>query len=321
MVVKFATYRGLLAPKTCGSSDDYSCEVDVTCLVKKQCDGLHECNITVDDNLFSGDLCPGLSNYLYFEYQCVDTVKPYREPCVHDVSLSYSSLPYKGVVQITTDSGTKNVCWKSLKNQAKDIICRHLGYNGIFSLVNISTPTDAKNATFSGSINCNGEEKYLSQCSITASTGDSCSELSYIQCGSFRPLLEDEQRFPDSSFSASASSEGHSASDARMSSGSSWCAPVSDDKHYLQVDLGRQYDLDFFVTYGDSSGQKWVATYNLEYTVDLVNWKTLSRILQGNKNAYDHAAWGSISVRARALRFIPLTYVGQPCMRVDISGS
>ena len=81
MVVKFATYRGLLAPKTCGLSDDYSCEIDVTCVVKKQCDGLHECSITVDDNLFSGDLCPGLSNYLYFEYQCVDTVKPFNELC------------------------------------------------------------------------------------------------------------------------------------------------------------------------------------------------------------------------------------------------
>ena len=81
MVVKFATYRGLLAPKTCGSSDDYSCEVDVACLVKKQCDGQHECSITVDDNFFSGDRCPGLSNYLYFEYHCVDTVEPYKEPC------------------------------------------------------------------------------------------------------------------------------------------------------------------------------------------------------------------------------------------------
>ena len=81
MVVKFASYRGLLAPNTCGLSDDNSCEVDVTCLVKKQCDGLHECNITVDDNFVSGDLCPGLSNYLYFEYQCVDTVKPYNDLC------------------------------------------------------------------------------------------------------------------------------------------------------------------------------------------------------------------------------------------------
>jgi hypothetical protein len=81
MVVKTASYRGLLGSKTCGLSDDYSCNIDVTCVVKKQCDGLHECNMTVDDNLFSGDLCPRLSNYLYFEYQCVDTVETYKEPC------------------------------------------------------------------------------------------------------------------------------------------------------------------------------------------------------------------------------------------------
>ena len=81
MVVKFASFRGLVAPKLCGLSDDYSCNNDVTCLVKKQCDGLHECNITVDSNLFSPDLCPGLSNYLRFEYQCVNTVEPYKEPC------------------------------------------------------------------------------------------------------------------------------------------------------------------------------------------------------------------------------------------------
>ena len=71
MVVKTASYRGLSGTKTCGLSDDYSCEVDVTCLVKKQCDGQHECNITVNNNLFSDDLCPGLTKYLYFEYQCV----------------------------------------------------------------------------------------------------------------------------------------------------------------------------------------------------------------------------------------------------------
>ena len=70
MVVKTASYRGLPDTKTCGLSDDYSCEVDVTCLVKKQCDGQHECSITVDNNLFSDDLCPGLTKYLYFEYRC-----------------------------------------------------------------------------------------------------------------------------------------------------------------------------------------------------------------------------------------------------------
>ena len=106
----------------------------------------------------------------------------FRVFVVHDLSLSYSFVPYEGVVQITTDNGTKNVCWQSLKNQAKGTVCRHLGYSWLYSLINITTPTDAKDATFSGSINCNGEEKYLSQCSINASASESCSELSYMKC-------------------------------------------------------------------------------------------------------------------------------------------
>ena len=90
MVVKIASYRGLPAAETCGLSDDYSCEVDVTCLVKKQYDGLHECSIAVEDNLFSGDLCPELSNYRYFEYECVNTVKPYKRPCgTHGYNYSF----------------------------------------------------------------------------------------------------------------------------------------------------------------------------------------------------------------------------------------
>ncbi len=106
----------------------------------------------------------------------------FRAFVVRDVSLSYSSVPYKGVVQIITDSGTKNVCWESLKNQAEYVVCRHLGYYRVYSIFNVSIPTNAKDATFSGSINCNGEEKYLSQCSINASASESCSGLSYIGC-------------------------------------------------------------------------------------------------------------------------------------------
>ena len=81
MVVKTASYRGLSDTKTCGLSDDYSCEADVTCLVKKQCDGQHECSITVDNNLFSDDPCPGLTKYLYFEYQCTDTSQTFSSVC------------------------------------------------------------------------------------------------------------------------------------------------------------------------------------------------------------------------------------------------
>ncbi len=98
------------------------------------------------------------------------------------MSLSYSSVPYKGIVQITTDIGKKNVCWQSLNYNAMRTVCRQLGYYRAYSLVNVSTATNAKDTTFYGSISCIGEEKYLSQCSINASASESCSELSYIEC-------------------------------------------------------------------------------------------------------------------------------------------
>ena len=92
------------------------------------------------------------------------------------------------------------------------------------------------------------------------------------------PLLQDEKRFSDSSFSASASVNGHSASDARITSGSSWCAPVSEfnEKHYLQIGLKWLYRVYSLITYGDSTSPKWVAMYSLNYTDDSVNWITIS---------------------------------------------
>ena len=88
-------------------------------------------------------------------------------------------------------------------------------------------------------------------------------------------LLEDKQRFPDTSFTASNSSNDHSASNARISSGSSWCALDSDDNHYLQLDLGRLYVIKKFITFGDSTSPKWVTKYNLHYTKsdDLSKWQ------------------------------------------------
>jgi hypothetical protein len=221
---------------------------------------------------------------------------------VDGVSLKYSTLPNEGFVKILTKyNGTKNVCWQSLKNEAANIVCRQLGYMRMASNVS-KVPPSNQDAIFSGSIECNGGEKYLSQCSITTSN-ESCSEISYIKCKfcterihkpkkaekiknvtfiSYilgficdRPLLEDKRRFPDTAFTASASSGGRSPSDARISSNSSWCAPVSNGKHYLQVDLGRLYVIYNLTTFGDTTSSKWVITYNLNCTVDLRNWKSV----------------------------------------------
>jgi hypothetical protein len=97
-------------------------------------------------------------------------------------------------------------------------------------------------------------------------------------------LLQDTQRFPDLSFSASAATKGHGASHARISSGSSWCAPLSADRHYLQVDFGRHYIIDILLTYGDSNSSRWVTTYDLNVTDDLVHWKANSNSFLVRRN-------------------------------------
>ena len=78
------------------------------------------------------------------------------------VSLSYSSLPNEGFVQIATKySGTKSVCWQSLTNEAANIVCRQLGYTRMASNVS-KVPPSNQDAIFSGSMECNGGEKNLS---------------------------------------------------------------------------------------------------------------------------------------------------------------
>ena len=101
---------------------------------------------------------------------------------VNDVRLSSSSLPNEGFVQIVTKyNGTKSVCWDSLKDKAKDVVCHQLGYKNIESYTNKAPPSSDTNVEmFSGDINCDGTESYLSQCSITSTA--SCSELLYITC-------------------------------------------------------------------------------------------------------------------------------------------
>ena len=98
------------------------------------------------------------------------------------MSLSNSPLPNEGFVKIITDNGTKSVCRKSLTNSDINVVCAQLGYQREGSLVSKAAPSNDKDAIFSGSIDCYGGEIRLSQCSITAASSESCSEISYIKC-------------------------------------------------------------------------------------------------------------------------------------------
>ena len=109
------------------------------------------------------------------------------------MSLSKPLRPNQGVIQITTDDGTSNVCWQSLNNSniAKNVVCRQLGYedrNNVVIVENVN-PSDTKQAKFLGTIQCNGNETALSQCSIKKFEA-SCTVVSYIKC-----KYKDIQRF------------------------------------------------------------------------------------------------------------------------------
>ncbi|XP_046858012.1 uncharacterized protein LOC124451446 [Xenia sp. Carnegie-2017] len=85
MTVKTASYR---------VRGNTKCFANVTCHVKRHCDGQNKCDITVDDNLFSS-----LAQYfdsndnkeLYFEYVCMDIKKTFNGNC--DLKPSSTILP------------------------------------------------------------------------------------------------------------------------------------------------------------------------------------------------------------------------------------
>ncbi|XP_046857453.1 receptor-type tyrosine-protein phosphatase T-like isoform X2 [Xenia sp. Carnegie-2017] len=142
-----------------------------------------------------------------------------------------------------------------------------------------------------------------------------------------RPLLNNKHSFPNTSFSASSSTINHPAKDARISSGSSWCAPAANGTHYLELNFETLYAINTIVIFGDSVSPSWVSSFYLNATSDLINWESVfyqnsQKVFPGNKNAYNDAAISNITggIRTRALRIIPLSYTGQPCLRTEVCG-
>ncbi|XP_046858811.1 uncharacterized protein LOC124452272 [Xenia sp. Carnegie-2017] len=303
MVIKVAEYRGLRNGSICGYSYDHSCSVDVTCDLKNYCDGERECNITVDDNHFHSNICPGLEKYLYFEYQCNYTIM--------DVRLSKSNLPNKGVVNVITKLRNFTICNKGLLHKIKTIICKQLGYPTAASGAGSMSLSSLMHQSFiPGNVKCDAQVNDLSQCAITQN--NDCSQYLYVTCHVCdNPLLKNAEKFPDSWFTAFPKSR--SAAKARISSGSSWCAPAANGNHYLQLNFPSLYTVNVITIFGDSSSSSFVTKYHLQTNID-----DLSR----KQNGYNDAAIEKFSggLKSKALRIFPLKFVGAPCLRIEICG-
>ncbi|XP_046858195.1 receptor-type tyrosine-protein phosphatase U-like isoform X6 [Xenia sp. Carnegie-2017] len=172
-----------------------------------------------------------------------------------------------------------------------------------------------------GIVKCDARVNDLSQCAITQN--NDCSQYSYVTCHVCdNPLLKNAEKFPDSWFTAFPKSR--SAAKARISSGSSWCAPAANGNHYLQLNFPSLYTVNVITIFGDSSSSSFVTKYHLQTNIDGVNWKSekSQKIYLGNKNGYNDAAIEKFSggLKSKALRIFPLKFVGAPCLRIEICG-
>ncbi|XP_022785987.1 uncharacterized protein LOC111326286 [Stylophora pistillata] len=107
----------------------------------------------------------------------------------------------------------------------------------------------------------------------------------------------------------------------------SWCAAVVDDMQYLQIDLGPKLRLITAVaSQGSHNYDEWVTSYKLSYSTDGGKWKffgkgNIPEIFDANKNrgtGVKHQI--NPPIVAAALRFYPVTWEGDMCMRVEAFG-
>ncbi|XP_046858342.1 receptor-type tyrosine-protein phosphatase F-like isoform X1 [Xenia sp. Carnegie-2017] len=239
-----------------------------------------------------------------------------------DVRLSKSNLPNEGVVNVITKFRNFTICNKCLLHKIKTIICKQLRYPTAVSVEGSMSLSSLMHQSFiPGIVKCDARVNNLSQCAITQN--NDCSQYSYVTCHVCdNPLLKNEEKFPDSWFTAFPKSR--SAAKARISSGSSWCAPAANGNHYLQLNFPSLYTVNVITIFGDSSSSSFVTKYQLQTNIDGVNWKSekSQKIYLGNKNGYNEAAIEKFSggLNSKALRIFPLEFVGAPCLRIEICG-
>ncbi|XP_048579368.1 receptor-type tyrosine-protein phosphatase S isoform X3 [Nematostella vectensis] len=140
-------------------------------------------------------------------------------------------------------------------------------------------------------------------------------------CKSSLGLMDDV--IPDSAMSASSGSP----SAARLYGNSSWCSTSSSVSEYLQVDLGGVRTVSGVATQGSPGEEKWVKTYNLQYSGDGTRWLTYDAATSNDFSFTGNVSknlaminWLSHPIRARYVRIKPLTWNSAICLRADLFG-
>jgi hypothetical protein len=81
----------------------------------------------------------------------------------------------------------------------------------------------------------------------------------------------EDKRIPDTAITASYTYNSNFPKNGRLNSGGAWCTYTS-GSHYLQIDLGDIKTVTGVATQGIYGAAYWTTQYQLEYSIDGLNW-------------------------------------------------
>ncbi|XP_022809904.1 lactadherin-like [Stylophora pistillata] len=167
-----------------------------------------------------------------------------------------------------------------------------------------------------------------------------------VDLGCSSPLGMGSRKIRDNQIKVSSVKKGElnaKASNGRLNTVGGWCVEKlenyeytrSNKKHksflpkeFLEVDLLSEKFIDGFATQGHSSRGlgRFVTGYLVHYSVDgfswdVITWEERERYFIANRNSRDtKRQYLNPRIRARYIRFVPVTWYNYICMRVEIYG-
>ncbi|CAH3171517.1 unnamed protein product, partial [Porites lobata] len=190
----------------------------------------------------------------------------------------------------------------------------------------VLTPCDANPCLNGGT--CREEESgqgYTCECS-SGWKGQRCEEESVAAC--IAVGVTDPKKIPDSRMTASTVySSGYQPYYGRVNTtrGTRWCPKTTSDRtDYLQVDMGAVNTVCEVATQTLNTGE-YTKTYYVRVSVDGVTWNKTYQENKAEKVFQASTVFKSVLrqkispvVKARFVRFFPITYHGWPCLTVEI---
>ena len=103
----------------------------------------------------------------------------------------------------------------------------------------------------------------------------------------FSPFGMENNTVPDIHLSASSNTDAnHTAKEGRLYNSNAWCAEGNGTEEYFQIDLGSIVTITGLATQGEPRGTSWVKTYNVRYSNNGKEWRTVQTVRSANASIF-----------------------------------